>query len=312
MKDIFPVPDLHRKEGIEDNPVYSRNANFSIRMLRESLKKEIDGEYLKLLSGWELVGDVLVIELSEKLDEKGHLIGERILELHPRARAVLKRKGIYDVFREPKVELIAGKKTETVHKENGCYFKIDPAKVMFSFGNQGERKRMSQVSNAKEVVLDMFAGIGQFTIPIAKYSKPKKVYAIEKNPVAFGYLEENIRINKLKNVTAIEGDCREVIHDKIANRVIMGYLFETFKYLPTAVQALTEDGGTIHYHFLSTKGEIQFKEAEVKKIAERYNYKAEILCTRKVKSYAPKVYHFVFDIMLKNEDEVNERDRRTC
>ncbi len=58
---------------------------------------------------------------------------------------------------------------------------------MFSSGNMNERIRMSNISKPNEVVVDLFAGIGYFTLPIAVYSKPKKIYACEKNPISYDF-----------------------------------------------------------------------------------------------------------------------------
>jgi len=78
-------------------------------------------------------------------------------------------------------ETIAGFKTETVHRENGVIFNLDARKVMFSAGNLKERMRMS-LFGKDEFVVDMFAGIGYFTLQMAVHSRPRKIMAIEMNP----------------------------------------------------------------------------------------------------------------------------------
>ena len=132
-------------------------------------------ELKQLPDKWELLGDVLVLRLSMGL--KGHWVD--IAKVYAEvlgAKAVLRRvdkiKGIY---REPGVELITGKSTEIMHVENKIKFKFDALKVMYSSGNIDERIRISTLAKPEDTVVDMFAGIGYFAIPIAVHSRPKSV-----------------------------------------------------------------------------------------------------------------------------------------
>lgn len=262
------------------------------------LKKVLDGLIELRLNGWEILGDVMVISLDEgySADEK-RLIGETIIRLHPKAGTVINRSSIDDELREPVAEVIAGGRTETIYAENGCRYKIDPTKVMFSFGNKEERKRMGGISSPSETVIDMFCCVGQFSIPLAKHSQPEKVIAIEKNPVAFAYLKENVHLNKLRNVEPMLGDCRDVCPEGVADRVLMGYLFETERFLPTAIKAL-KDRGTVHYHFNCTESKLDMERERVLQIASAHSKEASVLETVKVKSYAPKMYHWVLDLQV--------------
>lgn len=280
-------------------PVYYRE-RLSFKGILESLKGELNrGEMRKIRGGWELIGEVLVLRLPEELDHrKKRLIAEGFLDYMPRVKAVLNRRGIEKPFREPRVEVLYGRECETVHKENGCRFKIDPSKVMFSAGNQGERRRMSAIAGRDEVVLDMFAGIGQFTVPIARHSRPKKVLAIEKNPAAHGYLVENIKLNGLVNVTPILGDCCEKSPRSMVNRVIMGYFYDTMEFLPHALAAL-DGGGVVHFHALVERRWLEEKAVKLEERVKEMGYSLESIKPRIVKSYSPSRYHAVFDMEVK-------------
>ncbi|MBI5252950.1 MAG: class I SAM-dependent methyltransferase family protein [Euryarchaeota archaeon] len=271
----------------------------SFEKIKQALRPEVgEREISYLKGGWEIVGEVLIIELPGELENKRQIIGKKFLELFPRIKTVLNRIEITHEFRKPLVEIIAGSKTETVHKENYCLFKLDASKIMFSAGNMGERKRIANISNPSEVVVDMFAGIGYFSIPVAKHSKPKKVFSIEKNPVAFEYLKESIKLNKLRNVEPIFGDCREVAPKNVADRVIMGYFFEQEKFLPAAVNALKKKG-VIHYHDLAMKKEIPSRVEDVRAALRELGCEVELIEKRIVKSYAPMRWHAVFDLVVK-------------
>ncbi|MEE9593949.1 MAG: class I SAM-dependent methyltransferase family protein [Candidatus Hydrothermarchaeales archaeon] len=310
---------IQRRDGYVEIPVLSAPFERDLKVVRQKnphfmrprlsyawiIKSfGLKGEVAMALKHWELLGDVLVINLPESTKNKEE-IARGLMGLIPRAKAVLNYKGVSGVYREPKAELLVGDSTETIHRENGCTFKLDPMKVMFSSGNQGEKMRMAKVSNQDEIVLDMFAGIGQFTIPVAKYSMPQKVYAIEKNPIAYSYLSENVKLNELSNVETIQGDCRDVSPRGAVDRVIMGY-FNSADFIPTALEAF-RGSGVIHHHLLVKKSKLS-EEAE-KLVGEINNrgYSATIKELKTVKSYAPSLHHCVVDISIARTKNIRAR-----
>ena len=239
----------------------------------------------------KLIGDILVVKkVPDDLEE--------IIEL-PYINKVVKLGKIHGQKREPEVEVIYGEGTETIHKENYCKFKFDVSKIMWSKGNTGERQRMSKLPQSNETIIDMFAGIGYFTIPMAVHSKPKKIYAIEINPTSYNYLCENIKLNKVEDIVEpILGDCGKQEFDHIADRIMMGYIGTTHHYLDSAMQYL-KNGGIIHYHE-STPEPILFERPvkRVKEAAEKVDRKIEVLNKRTIKKYSPGVYHTVVDIKV--------------
>lgn len=245
---------------------------------------------------WHMIGDVLVLRLAPALDPYLAEIASTYASVL-KARAVLRRvDSVTGQYREPGVELIWGSGTETVHVENGVQFKLDPLRIMFSQGNVAERRRMAHVSGPSEVVVDMFAGIGYFTLPVAMHSRPRKVVAYEINPLAYRYLVESTALNDLRNVTPVLGDCRDA-EEGVADRVIMGYMDTTHAYLEKAVRILRVHG-TIHYHETCPLALWPLRTIQrIKRAAE--NNKVRVLGTRVVKSYAPGVVHGVVDFEVK-------------
>ncbi|MBU2559929.1 class I SAM-dependent methyltransferase family protein [archaeon] len=279
----------------QTSPKY-RPPSLSFEEVKKTLHERLDIDTESLRGGWEKIGDILIVELPESLAGKKHEVGSQLLKLFPKSKSVVNRKAIEGTHREPAVEVIAGEGTETIHKENYCKFKIDVSKVMFSAGNVSERQRMAAVSNNTETVLDMFSGIGQFCIPLAKHSRPRKVYAIEKSPVTFEFLKENVRLNRLSNVEPILGDCREVSTPAV-DRILMGYFFEPEKFLPRALESLAP-GGTIHFHDIVMKKDIPQRIGELKNKIKKLGRDVEI-DHHIVKSYAPMRWHIVFDLGAK-------------
>ena len=250
---------------------------------------------------WEKIGNVLILKLPEELKKYKLEIGKIYANVLSCKTVLNDIGGIIGIQRTPVIEYIYGSKdTETIHMENNIRFMLDPMHIMFSSGNIDERIRMSTISNSKEVVVDLFAGIGYFTIPIAVYSKPKKIYAYEINPIAYHYLCKNIVLNHITDIVKpILGDNRENTIENIADRVIMGYFGETHKFIPTAIKCLKNHRGFIHYHDVFPEENVPDKPLYyLTKHTEEVGRKAEIIRYRKVKSYAPGINHYVFDIRI--------------
>lgn len=248
---------------------------------------------------WELLGDVLLMKIPEELKGfKEDIAGAYAKELQ--AKTVLQDFGIQGDFREPKVEVLWGSETETIHKENGVKFKLDCARVMFSSGNVDERIRMATISNPNEVVVDMFAGIGFFSIPMAVHSKPKKIYALELNPTAQHYLSENVLINGVQDIVEpVLGDNRNFKEEGIADRIVMGYLEDTHLFLPKALDILKKEGGIIHYHEKCPNEILNKRPLEnIQKVIKEKGYELELMNLKNIKSYAPGVSHVVLDVKV--------------
>jgi len=247
----------------------------------------------KLPKRWQILGDVIIVKVDEEYKRE---VGEALLKMYPRAKTVLRYLGVEGDMRIPKVEIIAGTgETETVVKENGCLYMLDASKIMFSKGNVEERRRMSRVGENEEIV-DMFAGVGHLSIPIAVHSHPKRILAIEINPIAYEYLKRNIKLNRIKCMTAVLGDSSKITPEGEFDRVIMGHIYLARKFISKGIRALKNEGGIIHYHDVA-KNPREIAEI-VRKACEREGREAKIIEIRRIKSYAPKRYHYVADVMV--------------
>ena len=237
----------------------------------------------------KVIGDILVLK-----NEPDNL--QELLDL-PEVKRIVKLGRINGPKREPEVEILVGDNTETIHRENHCFFKLDVARIMWSKGNTGERKRMANLVEDGETVVDMFAGIGYFSIPMAVHSNPVKIYSLEINPVSYGYLKENIVLNKVEDVIEpILGDCREFAPKNFADRVLMGYIGNTHEYLDKAVN-IVKPGGIIHYHE-SVPDNLKFERPPQRIIDAAKGRDVEILNKRIIKKYSPGVYHVVIDALI--------------
>ena len=242
---------------------------------------------------WKKIGDILILDNKFPISSNEEL--KNLSERH-NVKTIMKINHIQGTKREPVYQILWGSETETVNKENGCLFKLDLAKVMWSKGNNNERLRIAKLVEDDEVVIDMFAGIGYFSIPIGVHANANHVYSIEINPNSYHFLCENIKLNKLSNITPILGDCKDITPKYNADRIIMGYVKTTHHYLKVAIDSLNE-GGTIHYH--ETVPEKLMNTRPVERIkSQAGNRDVEVLGINKIKKYAPGVEHVVVDAII--------------
>lgn len=242
---------------------------------------------------WKKIGDILILDNKFTVQSDTQL--KELSDKH-NVKTIMKVDHIYGTKREPVIKLLCGNDTETINKENECLFKLDLKKVMWSKGNNNERIRIAKLVEDNETVIDMFAGIGYFSIPIGVHSNAKQIYSIEINPNSFHYLKENIKLNKISNITPLLGDCINITPDYKADRIIMGYVKTTHHYLKVAIDSLNK-GGVIHYH--ETVPEKLMDIRPINRIKELAgDRQVEFLKLNKVKKYSPGVFHVVCDARI--------------
>jgi len=239
---------------------------------------------------YKKIGDILILDNSYRGSDFEELSAKH------NVKTIMKINHIQGTKREPVYQVLYGNETETVNKENGCLFKLDLAKVMWSKGNNNERLRIAKLVEDGETVIDMFAGIGYFSIPIGVHANAREVISIEINPNSYEFLCENIKLNKLDNITPVLGDCKVETPKYKADRIIMGYVKTTHHYLKAAIDSLNE-GGILHYHETVPEKLIETRPIE-RIISQADGREVEILKINKIKKYAPGVEHVVVDARI--------------
>ncbi|MBN1860363.1 MAG: class I SAM-dependent methyltransferase family protein [Candidatus Thermoplasmatota archaeon] len=270
--------------------------------IKSKVSQEVPSEVIGALpKKWEKIGSVVLIKVPDGLQKYQQIIGKVYAEELHCSTVLNDRGGISGVHREPNVEVIFGShRTETIHAENGIRYRLDPQRIMFSSGNLKERQRMAWVSNAEETVVDLFAGIGYFTLPMAVYSRPKRIVACEINPLAYRYLCENVVLNHVSRIVApVLGDNQQTAPKDCADRVILGYLKESQHFLPIALECLRNNVGILHYHELVPSQLIPEQPLRhIEEAGKRINRSVDLLQTHVIKSYAPGIYHVVLDVRV--------------
>lgn len=256
-------------------------------------------------SSYDLVGNIAVVEIPPSVLSKRKQIAKTLLVSNKRIKTVLRKAGNREgKFRLKEYEWLAGeKKTLALHKESGCVFRVDLAKVYFSPRLSSERLRIaSMVKNGKKVLV-LFSGVSPFDIVIAKR---KRVFTrgVELNPAAVRLAKENILLNKLEGKSeAYCGDAKAYVKKfgGWADRILMPSPTLAHEFLD-AVVAKARKGRVIHYYDTGGENEGIFKNAleEIKKACVSQKRKFRVLAKRKVLPYAPRVFTVAIDFKLLN------------
>lgn len=272
--------------------------------LKEALKKKLSVKELSILPrAFEIIGHIAVISLPQELRKKKKIIAQELLKLKNIKTVVNKTGRVRGKLRKATYKIIAGEKNlETVHKENNCRMKLDITKTYFSARLAADRLDIARKAKKGEKILVMFAGILPYALVIAKNSKAKEILAVEINKQAGKYAQENIRLNKLRNVEFILGDVKKVAgklkkQRKVFDRIIMPrpQLKETF--LKEAF-LVAKKGTIIHYHDFLKQEEIKEAEQTIKQGAATARRKIKIIRRKKIGELSPSKSRIRFDFKI--------------
>jgi len=273
--------------------------------LKEALKGKLSEEEIsKVKRAFDLIGDIVVMEIPEGLEEKKEMIAKAVMEVQTNVRSVFKKaSGMEGEYRVRKLELLAGEGgTETIYKENGCAFKLDISKVYFSPRLSTERMRIAELCKEEEKVLALFAGVGPFPIVCAKKKKCKCI-GIELNPVACEYFRFNIKLNKVQDlIEVVEGDVSKIVPGlkfaQEADRILMTLPKDAYQFLPF-VLPYAKKGAIVHiYGFYPEENLYSDLENKINDFAQACSRKAETVNKKIVRPYSPRVYQVAMDFRI--------------
>ncbi len=265
----------------------------------EAVKKQKSpAEILGFAPKYEQLGDIVIID---RYEPEAKRIAEVLIQ-QDKVKTVLQAEtSISGEYRTRELSILAGEeKTETLYKENGCRYLLDIAKVYFTPRLATERMRVANQVHDGDLVVDMFAGVGPFSILIAKKFPAAHVVAIDKNPDAIYYLKKNVILNKINNIEIREGDARDVAKGiSGADHVIMNLPHSAFEFLDTAF-SIIKKGGIIHFYAIAHEDDLfDGILGKIKDIAHKMNFTIIPLDKRIVRPYAPYQYNICIDLQVK-------------
>ncbi|MGY5146542.1 MAG: class I SAM-dependent methyltransferase [Candidatus Nitrosopumilus sp. bin_7KS] len=273
-------------------------------MLKKALENVLtEKESDELISAFDQIGEIIIVRIPDSLLSKKKIIGKALLDDVKIVRSVFyQASAVSGDFRTRDLEILAGEdNTETEYKEFGCRFTVDVEKVFFSPRLSTERERIANLIQNGEVMTNMFAGIGMFSIMAAK-KKKCTVFSLDINPIASKLCETNIGLNKLSgNVISINGNASEIIKEQLmdkSDRTLMLLPERSDEFLQSAIDT-TKDGGIIHYYSHIHAD----KKIDAGKLSEEHYLqitpvKSEILHSKIVRAVGPRYYQTVVDVKI--------------
>lgn len=296
------------------------NTTYKHRSLNEALKGKIPNNYQYLIpKSYDIVGNLAIIEFNmpqtlekSKLNEYKGLVARAVMNINRNIRTVFEKKSeIKGAYRLRDLAFLLGEnKSETIHKENNCIFKLDIKNTYFSPRLVFERRRVATSGiKENEIIVDMFAGVGPFSIQIAK-RMAVKIHAFDINSYAFQFFKENIELNRLKGeIIPYNMDIRDLlipsdpIGKKLCNtsdRIIMNLPEQSMDYIDVACFLMRNSGGTLHFYKFSEKpNPIERTIKDLEKGLDKFNWKInEIINSKIVKAYSPKAELIVIDLNI--------------
>ncbi len=275
--------------------------------LVQALENQLPSNLLASLPrALDVIGDIAVIEIPPELKTHERLIGEAILATQKNVRTVLAKVGaVSGTYRLRQLEIIAGEpKTATIHKEYGCQYHVDVAKAYFSPRLSYEHSRIAALVQKGETVVDLFAGVGPFSVLIAKKNPDVKVYAVDINPEAAEFLKRNIRLNRVENrVIPIQGDANQAVEERllgVADRVIMNLPEKAMEFIDAACRAVKHSGGIVHYYaFVRLPDSVENVQLRFSEAVEKAGRKVDaFLSAKPVRETAPYEWQVVLDAKI--------------
>ena len=254
----------------------------------------------------DVVGDIAIMRVPRETYDRRKQIAEAVMEVNNHIRTVLCQVApVGGSFRLRKLRWVLGeKKTKTTYREHGCVLNVDLARAYFSPRLAYERMRIAKLVKPGEEVVNMFAGVGSFSIAIAKHSEAGRIYSIDINTEAVALMKENAGLNRVEDkIVPMLGDARDLIEkglQHVADRVLMPLPERAYEYLGAAILALKPTGGVIHYydfvHADKYEDPIQKIVGKVSTRLGELNIRHDVSFSRVVRSVGPYWQQVVLDI----------------
>jgi len=296
--------------------------NYKFHSVEEALLGEIPEDIIDIIpKSYDVIGKIAIIEFDQvswlRIDKPllyKKKVAEAIAKVNKGVETVYeKRSEVKGNYRLKDLEVIYGEDNpKTTHKENNCTFKLDVKNTYFTPRLVFERKRLSLLDFVKnEVIVDMFAGVGPISIQIAK-NHDVKIYSFDINSVAYKYLIENIKSNKLRgeifahniDITELTNSTNTLgtyLRNKV-DRIIMNLPEQSINYLDTACFLMKESGGILHLYQFCEKPNAIEKGIENLRLTlknNRWQIK-KVINSKIVKSFSPKSDLIIVDAKIES------------
>lgn len=211
------LPEEIRNVGLNGNNLHWEDVQLKYEhWSSEDVLRAVIPPDLGSFASYSIIGHIAHLNLKTPLLPYKKLIGEVLCDKVRGIRTVINKvQQIENAYRNFQLELLCGEATYGVEvKENGAIFEFDFSEVYWNPRLATEHERIIRLHSSGDVLYDVFAGVGPFSIPIAR--RKAYVLANDLNPASYKWLKHNAKRNKvLDYVTTFNKDGREFITNDV-------------------------------------------------------------------------------------------------
>lgn len=279
------------------------------RVQARSLKAELGGvlpeeELALLVTSFDTIGSIAIIEIPEELAHRAQVIGETLLAVNKNITTVLKKAGgRQGTFRTQPLEHVAGNETrETTVVENGARLKVNVEDAYYSPRMSTERKRIVEMIRPGEDVLCLFSGVGPYPVIFSRHSRAERILGVEINPAAHELAMENAARNRCTNVRLLCGDAHDIVPRLAAredrfDRITMPLPGNAREFLDDAL-SVSKKGTVIHYYTFKEEGSFEDAVTELQNAFGRKGFSLGSWEIVKAGQHAPRIWRICVDAVV--------------
>ncbi len=266
----------------------------------EPLLSNEEKEHLR--TAFDQVGSIAIIEIMPELESKQKVLAEKLLEMNPSIKTVLKKAGGRSgTFRLQPLEFLAGEDTRIATViENGIKLRVNVEDAYYSVRMATERKRIAEMIKPGEDILCLFSGVGPYPITFSVHTSADRIVGVEINPQAHQLALENIGKNRCTNVRLLRGDAKDIVpklHDEKFDRITMPLPESAMDFIEL-VLSVTKKGGTIHCYTFEQEGEFDRAISTLRRVVEKKNRRLLSYEVIKAGQHAPRVWRICIDAVI--------------
>lgn len=275
-------------------------------MLKQTLREYLSEQEIRSLSSsFDVVGDIAIVKIPAELQAREKLIGDQILHRMKNVKTVLKQDSdVRGEYRTRDLTLVSGdEKYETIYKESGLLFKVNVKSAYFSPRLSTERLRIRSLVSNGERIFNMFAGVGTFSMIIAK-TKKCEIDSIDINPEAIRLALETLNLNKKMEgkVRPIRADAAEYAHQNegIFDRILMPLPESSAQFLEAAIFSAKKEPGAVVHYYVHVSEEQFYEDSWIGShlLSMNLSRRFEVTKWKRVREVGPRYIQAVADIML--------------
>ncbi|SOV14170.1 met-10+ like protein, putative [Plasmodium sp. gorilla clade G2] len=224
--EIEIIYNMHKLEYIEELFKLIKEENIKFQKVKlefgydnmntSEILRKIFPSINEIIHKFEIIGHIAHLNFCDKLESCKKIIAEIILDKNKSIKTVINKKDILNnTHRTFNIELLAGENNYiTQLRENNIRVKLNYELIYWNSKLKKERDRIYNLVNDNSIIIDVFGGVGIFSLSLSK--KSCLCFSNDINEHAYKYMNINIAMNKNKNILTYNMDGREFL-EKLFN-----------------------------------------------------------------------------------------------